>query len=80
MGTFERTGTCEACGREYTISGSALAPGAETEAPARFFCECGGVLSAFLPGSTNREMVVVAPRGGEGSGGDEEPARITAGR
>jgi len=64
MASFERVGTCEACGREYRISGSALAPGAETEAPARFFCGCGGHLSAFLPGSTNRELVVVEPREG----------------
>lgn len=62
MANFERAGVCEACGREYTISGAALAPGAETEAPARFFCECGGLVQAFLPGSVNRELVVLTPK------------------
>jgi hypothetical protein len=59
---FERLGACAECGREYTISGSALAPGAETEAPARFFCSCGGLVVAFLPGSVNRERVVLTAR------------------
>lgn len=62
---FERVAACRSCGKEYTITGAALAPGAETEAPARFFCECGGFLEAFLPGSVNRERVVVTPREGE---------------
>jgi hypothetical protein len=64
MATFERAGTCADCGREYTISGAALAPGAETEAAARFFCECGGLVQAFLPGSVNRERVVLIRREG----------------
>jgi hypothetical protein len=59
---FERVAACRSCGREYTIAGAALAPGAETEAPARFFCECGGYLETFLPGSVNRERVVVRAR------------------
>jgi hypothetical protein len=62
VSNFERQGACRACGKEYTISGAALAPGAETEAPARFFCECGGVVQAFLPGSVNRELVKVEPK------------------
>lgn len=62
MANFERAGSCAECGREYTISGAAIAPGAETEAPARFFCECGGVVQAFLPGSVNRELVVLLPK------------------
>jgi hypothetical protein len=62
MASFERAGACPACGREYLISGAALAPGAETEAPARFFCECGGLVQAFLPGSVNRELVKVTPK------------------
>ena len=62
MAPFERIGYCSACGREYVVSGNSLAPGAETEAPARFFCPCGGFVEAFLPGSVNRERVVVLPR------------------
>jgi hypothetical protein len=62
VANFERAGACEACGQEYIISGAALAPGAETEAPARFFCECGGLVQAFLPGSVNRELVVLTPK------------------
>jgi hypothetical protein len=59
---FERKGLCASCGKQYTISGAAIAPGAETEAPARFFCGCGGLVEAFLPGSVNRERLVVAPK------------------
>jgi hypothetical protein len=62
MSTFERTGCCSACGLEYILSGASLAPGAETEAPARFFCSCGGYVRAFLPGSVNRERVTVVPK------------------
>jgi hypothetical protein len=56
---FERQGFCLDCGKRYVISGAAIAPGAETEEPARFFCACGGLVEAFLPGSVNRERVVV---------------------
>jgi hypothetical protein len=62
MGPFERIGSCGSCGQEYTVSGAALAPGAETESPARFFCTCGGFVETFLPGSVNRERVVLLPR------------------
>jgi hypothetical protein len=68
VANFERLGACRDCAKEYTISGAALAPGAETEAPARFFCECGGVVSAFLPGSVNRELVKVSPKDAETEG------------
>jgi len=60
---FTREGACEDCGREYTVSGAALNPGTETEAPARFRCECGGWTSVFVPGSVNTERLVVAPKG-----------------
>ena len=63
MGPFERIGSCRTCGKEYTVSGAALAPGAETEAPARFFCTCGGFVETFLPGSVNRERVILLPKG-----------------
>ena len=66
MGAFERIGTCGTCGKEFTVSGASVAPGAETEAPARFFCTCGGFVEAFLPGSVNRERVVLLPRGSVG--------------
>ena len=62
MAPFERNGHCSSCGREYLVSGASLAPGAETEAPARFFCDCGGIVEAFLPGSVNREQVVIAAK------------------
>jgi len=58
---FEREGACERCGREYRVSGSSLSPGAETESPASFACACGGRISAFVPGSVNREKLVVRP-------------------
>ena len=69
MCPFERTANCRTCGKEYTVSGAALAPGAETEAPARFFCTCGGFVETFLPGSVNRERVVVLPKGSAGAAG-----------
>ena len=62
MRAFERAGTCGSCGQEYTVSGASLAPGAETEAPARFFCTCGGFVETNLPGSVNRERVVLLPK------------------
>lgn len=62
MSAFERAGSCRSCGQEYTVSGASLAPGAETEAPARFFCNCGGFVETFLPGSVNRERVVLLPK------------------
>ncbi len=56
---FVREGTCGDCGRRYTVSGSAINPGTETEAPARFHCDCGGWTAVFIPGSVNTEMLVV---------------------
>ncbi|MCG6926444.1 MAG: hypothetical protein LJF30_14185 [Acidobacteria bacterium] len=63
MTPFARDGICESCGCEYTVSGVSLAPGTETEAPARFRCACGGWLSAFIPGSVNKERLVFEPKG-----------------
>jgi len=63
MTPFARDGACENCGREYTVSGVSVAPGTETEAPARFRCACGGWLSAFVPGSVNKELLVFTPKG-----------------
>jgi hypothetical protein len=59
---FEREGHCPECGLEYVISGVALHPGAETEAPARLRCRCGGRIEAFIPGSVNTDRLVVAPK------------------
>ena len=59
---FVREGTCEDCGRKYTVSGAALNPGTETEAPARFHCDCGGWTAVFIPGSVNTAMLVVTPK------------------
>jgi hypothetical protein len=59
---FVREGACESCGREYNVAGSSLNPGAETEAPATFRCACGGWITAFVPGSVNREKLVVRPK------------------
>jgi hypothetical protein len=67
MSPFERMGTCGSCGREYRVAGHSVAPGAETEAAARFFCECGGYVETFLPGSVNRERVVLEPKGAPGT-------------
>ena len=64
MGSFERAASCGTCAKEYTVSGAALAPGAETESPVRFFCTCGGFVEAFLPGSVNRERVVLLAKDG----------------
>ena len=63
MTPFTREGVCEDCGREYTVSGAALNPGTETEAPARFRCDCGGWTSVFVPGSVNTEKLTVTPKG-----------------
>jgi hypothetical protein len=62
MGNFERNGNCLSCNREYAVSGTAANPGNETEAAIRLRCECGGELAVFLPGSVNRDSVVVEPR------------------
>jgi hypothetical protein len=59
---FERSGTCLACGREFEVSGTAANPGNETEAAVQLRCSCGGELAVFLPGSVNRESLVVASR------------------
>jgi len=62
MTDFVREGACERCGREYMVAGASLNPGAETEAPATFRCACGGRITAFVPGSVNREKLVVRPK------------------
>jgi len=64
---FVREGACGSCGREYLVSGVSLNPGAETEAPAAFRCGCGGRLTAFIPGSVNRDRLVVSPKDEEAS-------------
>jgi hypothetical protein len=62
MAAFTREAACPQCGREYLISGVSVNPGAETEAPRRFRCQCGGWLEAFIPGSVNLERVKVAKK------------------
>ena len=62
MKSFERECRCVDCGREYVISGVALHPGAETEGATRFRCLCGGCVEAFVPGSVNKEKLVVTPK------------------
>jgi hypothetical protein len=62
MTPFERDGSCEECGREYLVSGVALHPGAETEGATRFRCACGGCVEAFVPGSVNRDKLVLTPK------------------
>lgn len=64
MKPFERDARCAKCGREYKVTGVALHPGAETEGPTRFRCECGGEIAAFVPGSVNTEKLVVTPKRG----------------
>ncbi len=59
---FVREGTCKECGRRYSVSGAAINPGTETEAPAGFRCDCGGWTSVFIPGSVNTEKLVVTPK------------------
>jgi hypothetical protein len=67
MMPFVREGACEECGREYVVSGVSLNPGAETEGPIAFRCGCGGPITAFVPGSVNRDKLVVAPKEAEGA-------------
>ncbi len=68
MASFTREASCPSCGREYLISGASANPGAETEAPRRFRCMCGGWLEAFIPGSVNLERLKVAAKpGGAGN-------------
>ncbi len=62
MPPFTREGSCPDCGRQYEIQGVSINPGSETEAPTRFRCACGGWLHAFIPGSVNRERLVVTPK------------------
>jgi len=59
---FERDARCSRCGREYTVTGVALHPGAETEGPTLLRCVCGGEVKAFVPGSVNTERLVVTPK------------------
>ena len=63
MTPFTREGTCESCGRKYSVSGASINPGTETETPARFHCDCGGWSNVFIPGSVNTEKLVVTPIG-----------------
>jgi DNA-directed RNA polymerase subunit RPC12/RpoP len=62
MVPFVREGSCQTCGRQYTVSGASINPGTETETPAGFRCPCGGWTSVFIPGSVNTEKLVVAPK------------------
>lgn len=62
MTRFERSGTCLACGQEFAVSGTSANPGNETEATVELRCNCGGELAVFLPGSVNRESLVVTCR------------------
>ena len=64
MAAFTREAACPLCRRQYLISGVSVNPGAETEAPRQFRCECGGWLEAFIPGSVNLERVKVTAQGG----------------
>lgn len=62
MTRFERSGTCLTCGREFEVSGTSANPGNETEASVQLRCNCGGELAVFLPGSVNRQSIVVMSR------------------
>jgi len=62
MTRFERSGRCLACGREFAVSGTSANPGNETEATVQLRCQCGGELAVFLPGSVNRDSIVVMAR------------------
>ena len=59
---FERNGTCLACGREFAVSGTSANPGNETESTIQLRCQCGGELAVFLPGSVNRDSIIVMSR------------------
>jgi hypothetical protein len=63
MSAFERVGECERCGREFVLTGTSANPGNETQLNVAFTCECGGTLKAMLPGSANRELVRIEPKG-----------------
>jgi hypothetical protein len=58
---FVRTTACETCRREYELRGRSLNPENETQTVVEFRCSCGERVSAFLPGSVNRELVTVQP-------------------
>jgi hypothetical protein len=62
MASFERDGACPTCGCQFVVSGTALFPGAETEAEVPLACACGGEIAAWLPASANRERLEVRPR------------------
>ena len=44
------------------FQGQTLNPGNETEAAVQLRCNCGGELAVFLPGSVNRDSLVLASR------------------
>jgi hypothetical protein len=58
---FVRNTTCPACQRQYELRGRSINPENETQTVMEFRCTCGERVSAFLPGSVNRELVKVQP-------------------
>jgi len=60
---FTRECACPACNLLYVVTGTALNPANETQFTYEFRCECGSTVTAYLPGSVNRERVSVAPSG-----------------
>jgi hypothetical protein len=63
MAEFERPATCEHCGMVWAIVGFAANPSNETQSELNFLCDCGAIVTALLPGSANRELVRIEPRG-----------------
>lgn len=61
MGEFVRVARCERCDREWRLVGASLNPSNETQVDHGFKCECGAVVWALVPGSTNRELVRIEP-------------------
>jgi hypothetical protein len=57
---FARVCECGHCGRRYSVTGVAANPDNETQSQIEFRCACGAEVEAFLPGSTNRDLVRIA--------------------
>lgn len=58
---FTRECACPNCRLLYVVTGTALNPANETQFTYEFKCECGAAVSAYMPGSVNRERVKVEP-------------------
>ncbi len=59
MTAFTRDLACPDCGREYLLSGTITNTASQTEALAEVRCSCGYWMGVFIPGSIQRDRLIV---------------------